>query len=247
MESYRKANTMSNGNMKSTLLNPNVDLVIQALSAVVHSQIHERSAVSREDLENECFCLFDEETYVRERSDTIDEKRLQLLRSMPTVHETFDFIKALFDSSKFSPECCIISLVYINRLRALSGLVLHPGNWRPVVLCALLIAQKVWDDQSLTNGDFAFMYPFFSTAEVTAIERKFMELLDFNLMVKGKTYVQYYFELRNLVKGVEFPLRQLKPGEAEVMELRSRAVERNEQERAERLSMTASWLTGTSH
>lgn len=42
-----------------------------------------------------------------------------------------------------SPECCIICLVYINRLIAFTGMPLHPTNWRPLVLCSLLVAQKV--------------------------------------------------------------------------------------------------------
>ena len=36
-------------------------------------------------------------------------------------------------------------------------------NWRPLVLSALLIGQKVWDDKNLSNADFAFIYPFFTT------------------------------------------------------------------------------------
>lgn len=42
-----------------------------------------------------------------------------------------------------SPECCIICLVYINRLIAFTGMPLHPTNWRPLILCSLLVAQKV--------------------------------------------------------------------------------------------------------
>ena len=42
-----------------------------------------------------------------------------------------------------SPECCVISLVYINRLIAFTGMPLNPTNWRPLILCSLLVAQKV--------------------------------------------------------------------------------------------------------
>lgn len=64
---------------------------------------------------------------------------------------------------RFSPECCIICLVYINRLIAFTGLTLNPTNWRPLLLSSLLVAQKVWDDKYLSNADFAFIYPFFTT------------------------------------------------------------------------------------
>ena len=76
-----------------------------------------------------------------------------------------------------SPECCIICLVYINRLIAFTEMPLQPTNWRPVVLCSLLVAQKVWDDRYLSNADFAFIYPFFVTDEINKLEQKFLELI----------------------------------------------------------------------
>ena len=63
----------------------------------------------------------------------------------------------------YRPECCIICLIYINRLIAFTEIPLQPTNWRPLVLCSLLVAQKVWDDRYLSNSDFAFIYPFFMT------------------------------------------------------------------------------------
>lgn len=42
--------------------------------------------------------------------------------------------------NRFSPECCIICLVYINRLIAFTGSPLSPTNWRPLLLSSLLVA-----------------------------------------------------------------------------------------------------------
>ena len=78
-----------------------------------------------------------------------------------------------------SPECCVICLIYINRLIAFTSNPLHPTNWRPLVLCSLLVAQKVWDDRYLSNADFAFIYPFFTTEEVNKLEQKFLELIQY--------------------------------------------------------------------
>jgi hypothetical protein len=89
-----------------------------------------------------------------------------MLRETPSVDNIFEFMKALYDCAQFSTECCIISLVYINRLIAFTQLPLSPTNWRPLILCALLVAQKVWDDKYLSNADFAFIYPFFVTEEI---------------------------------------------------------------------------------
>jgi hypothetical protein len=45
----------------------------------------------------------------------------------------------------------------VNRLIAFTGMSLHAGNWRSVLLTALLIAQKVWDDRWYVFHEFLWM------------------------------------------------------------------------------------------
>lgn len=108
----------------------------------------------------------------------------------------------------FRPECCIICLIYVNRLIAFTEIPLQSTNWRPLVLVSLLVAQKVWDDRYLSNADFAFIYPFFMTDQLNKLEKKFLELIQYNVTVKSSLYAKYYFELRALFKDNEreFPL-----------------------------------------
>ena len=129
----------------------------------------------------------------------------------------------LFIYVKTSPECCVICLIYINRLIAFTGMPLHPTNWRPLVLCSLLVAQKVWDDRYLSNADFAFIYPFFTTEEINRLEQKFLELIQYNVTVKASLYAKYYYELRTLYKDneKEFPLAPLNNLDAGKLEIRS--------------------------
>lgn len=108
---------------------------------------------------------------------------------------------------------------------------LHPTNWRPLVLCSLLVAQKVWDDRYLSNADFAFIYPFFTTEEINRLEQKFLELIQYvgkvmgryNVTVKASLYAKYYYELRTLYKDndKEFPLTPLNTVDAGKLEIRS--------------------------
>jgi len=101
---------------------------------------------------------------------------------------------------------------------------LQPTNWRPLLLCSLLVAQKVWDDRYLTNADFAFIYPFFVTEEINKLEQKFLELIQYNVTVKSNLYAKYYFELRALFKDneKEFPMKPLDKKDADNLELRSK-------------------------
>ena len=83
--------------------------------------------------------------------------------------------------------------------------------WRPLVLISLLVAHKVWDDWPfLSNADYAFVYPFFTTGQINRIERKFLELLQYDVIVKPNVYVKYYFELNALSKNFA-PERPQKP------------------------------------
>lgn len=68
--------------------------------------------------------FFSEEKYIQEKPEAFDPQRIALLRETPTSDQIFDFIKALFDCAQFSPECCIICLVYINRLVAFTEIPL---------------------------------------------------------------------------------------------------------------------------
>lgn len=145
------------------------------------------------------------------------------MRRVPSIDNIFEFIKALYDCAQFSPECCIICLVYINRLIAFTGAPLQPTNWRPIVLCSLLVSQKVWDDRYLSNADFAYIYPFFTTNEINNLEQKFLELLNYSVTVKAALYAKYYFELRGLFNenASEFPLQPLDREKAAELEGRS--------------------------
>lgn len=168
--------------------------------------------------------FFSEEKYIQQNPDDFDAQRLNQLRETPTIENISEFVKALFDCAQFSPECCIICLVYINRLIAFTEMPLQTTNWRPLMLCSLLVAQKVWDDRYLTNSDFAFIYPFFVTEEINKLEQKFLELIQYNVTVKSNLYAKYYFELRALFKDneKEFPMKPLDKKDAENLEVRSK-------------------------
>jgi len=91
-----------------------------------------------------------------------------------------------------------LCLIYINRIIALTGLSLQATNWRPLILLSLMISQKVWDDKYLSNADFAYIYPFFDTYQLNTLEMKFLEMIQYNLYVRGSLYFKYYLELKSV-------------------------------------------------
>eukprot|EP00826_Nyctotherus_ovalis_P051959 TRINITY_DN6531_c0_g1_i6.p1 TRINITY_DN6531_c0_g1~~TRINITY_DN6531_c0_g1_i6.p1 ORF type:complete len:279 (+),score=94.46 TRINITY_DN6531_c0_g1_i6:694-1530(+) len=216
-----KSSTTSSIMASSTITKPDVKSMVHAVATILQSQMLESSGEKLEEQKD--LYYFSEEKYIREKPEAFDEERLALLRETPTIDNINEFIQALYDCAQFSPECCVICLIYINRIIAFTGMHLHPSNWRPLVLCALLVGQKVWDDRYLSNADFAFIYPFFTTEEINRLEQKFLELIQYNVTVKASLYAKYYYELRTLYKDneKEFPLTPLNNTDAGRLEIRS--------------------------
>jgi hypothetical protein len=50
---------------------------------------------------------------------------------IPAVKQIYAFLKQVFEVGQFNPECCVISLVYINRLIGVTGVPLTQSNWKP--------------------------------------------------------------------------------------------------------------------
>ena len=122
----------------------------------------------------------------------------KIVKEIPAVKAISHFLKQVFEVGQFHPECCVISLVYINRLIGVTGVPLTQSNWKPVAISALVLAQKVWDDTPLINADFSILYPALTVKEINFLERKFLDLLEFKLAVSPSLYAQYYFELRSI-------------------------------------------------
>jgi len=223
----------------STISQPNVKAIIHAIATILHSQMLEDQSSGKELNPNSELYFFSEEKYIKEKPEEFDEQRKTLLRATPTVENIYEFMQALYDCAQFSPECCIICLVYINRLIAFTGMPLHPTNWRPMLLCAIMVAQKVWDDKYLSNADFAFIYPFFITEEINKLEQKFLELLQYNVTVKSSLYAKYYFELRALFQNDnDFGLKKLDSEDAAALEDRSKKFKEKYENHAKKMSMT---------
>jgi len=71
------------------------------------------------------------------------KQKVKPVYTMPTVNQIYNFAKHLFIDAQLSAECSIVCLVYIERLMKNSGLLLLSNNWRPVLICGLLLASKV--------------------------------------------------------------------------------------------------------
>ena len=191
-----KSSSTGNVMLSSTIENPDVKLVIKCVSTLLHSNLLDDMEDEKSiDPKSELY-FFDEEKYIAENPSNFNEERIALLRKVPKPDDLSGFIDALYDIAQFSGECCVICLIYLNRIFALTNIPLLPTTWRPLVLVSLMVAQKMWDDKYLNNSDFSTIYPFFDNEQLNKLELKFLELIQYNTHIKFSTYTKYYLELK---------------------------------------------------
>jgi len=52
-------------------------------------------------------------------------------------------MKSIFAVARFSAECLVITLLYLERARSLTSVSIRESNWQPLLLAAIIVAQKV--------------------------------------------------------------------------------------------------------
>ncbi|KAI9184254.1 hypothetical protein H9P43_003307 [Blastocladiella emersonii ATCC 22665] len=115
----------------------------------------------------------------------------------PTCDAVFNFLFSIFDAAQLGSEICIITLVYLDRMLTNSRLNIFSANWPRMVLGALLLAAKVWDDQAVWNVDFCTLFPDLRVKDTNELERFFIESLHFNVSVRPAVFARYYFALHD--------------------------------------------------
>jgi len=218
----QKANSTSSIFITSTLIKPDMDEVVFCIAAVIHDRIQQGEGSSGPDARHR-FPFFSEdnnplyatpaERDARGSDDGSgsDSSMKRTRREVPTEDMIFHTIRSVYECARIPSECLIVSLVYIERLIAMSGCPMLVTSWRPILLSALILAQKVWDDRSLHNLDFSVFCPMFTLKEINFLEKKFLELIDYDVSISASLYASYYFQLRTLCQRVdrEFSLKPM--------------------------------------
>lgn len=114
------------------------------------------------------------------------------------MEELYYYCKYVIIQGRMEKEIPILCLVYIERFLTKSGLLMNYSNWRRMTLISLILASKIWDDDSLENVHFPQVMSDITLKEITALEKVFLMVLDYDLVIKGSEYAKYYFILKTL-------------------------------------------------
>ena len=115
----------------------------------------------------------------------------------PSIEEIYYYCKYVIVSGRMEKEIPILCLIYIERFLTKSGLLMNFANWKRLTLISLILASKIWDDDSLENVHFPQVMSDVSLKEITASEKVFLNLIDFDLVIRGTEYAKYYFILKS--------------------------------------------------
>uniref|UniRef100_K3X0L6 Cyclin N-terminal domain-containing protein n=1 Tax=Globisporangium ultimum (strain ATCC 200006 / CBS 805.95 / DAOM BR144) TaxID=431595 RepID=K3X0L6_GLOUD len=150
-------------------------------------------------------------------------------RHVPSVDEIFRFCMNLFNKAQLSAECTIVCLIYIERLMEQANVPLLAVTWKPIVLCGLLLASKVWQDLSSWNVEISNIYPQYPLHSINRLERLFLHHIQWDLYISASVYAKYYFALRSLTEKKDFRRRynytmRVEPPNSRRLEERSAAI-----------------------
>lgn len=102
----------------------------------------------------------------------------------PHIDEIYYYAKYVVISSKMEKEIPLMALSYIERLLTKVGILMNHWNWRRILLTTLIVASKVWDDDSLENIHFPKVMHDISVKEVNGLEKIFLEFIDYKLAIR---------------------------------------------------------------
>ncbi|XP_076459952.1 cyclin-Y-like isoform X2 [Babylonia areolata] len=180
----------------STVSQPNLKNTIRtvALAIYFHIRNRDRSAAGNNNVDRQILNIFDEKLHPLSKDPVPDDYD----KRDPEHKVIYRFVRNLFSAAQLTAECAIVTLVYLERLLTYAEIDINPGNWKRLVLGAIILASKVWDDQAVWNVDFCQILKDIQVDDMNELERQVLELLQFNINVPSSVYAKYYFHLRSL-------------------------------------------------
>lgn len=105
-----------------------------------------------------------------------------------SIGDYFDRIRQTFD---ITPECYVLALIYIDRLVGLyPGLSVDAYSIHRLFLVGMVAGVKYHDDDHQPNGDYAYVGGL-SPQALNALERHFLEMLQWRLHVEEDEFTKY--------------------------------------------------------
>ena len=135
--------------------------------------------------------------------------------AVPTLDVVYRFLVDCYNKKHYSDECNIIAIIYLYRMLS-PNLPLSNRNWRSLWVVAVILAQKMWSDLPLRTSEFVNLLTGVTKRQLSQMEIKAMDLLNYTTCISPSLYAKYYFQLRKIMKEA-MTEGGSKPGRDEVL------------------------------
>lgn len=162
---------------------------IQCLAAVIVSFVTESDANFHLDMTSPAYGVF------------LDNPAADGPTRLPSILAVQMFITNIYTFAQLEFDALICALVYIDRLRLATrgALCICHENWQSIVFAALVTASHMWDDFGMINDDLSLIYTNFPTSRINAIERIFVETLDYRLSIRPDQFAKYFYHIHRIM------------------------------------------------
>ncbi|KAM9085592.1 cyclin-Y-like protein 1 isoform 1-T1 [Megaptera novaeangliae] len=171
----------------STVSQPNLRTTVKCMTLAIYYHIKNRDADRSLD-------IFDERLHPLTREKIPEE----YFEHDPEHKFIYRFVHTLSSAAQLTADGAVVTLVYLERLLTYAEIDICPTNWKRIVLGAILLASKFWDDRAVWNVDDCQILKDVTVEDMNEMERHFLELLQFDINVPFSVYAKYYFDLRSL-------------------------------------------------
>ena len=137
----------------------------------------------------------------------------------PTVGNIRAFLGDMARLCRYTLECNVVALILLIRFFSCQpNLRLSPNTWRRYLLCAIMVAQKFWDDRCLRNIDLTVAWRCvlpdagaLPLRDVNLMECHFLAGLGYDLYIQPAKYGACLCEVLSIVVDDASPLPRADP------------------------------------
>jgi hypothetical protein len=86
-----------------------------------------------------------------------------------------------------------MTVSYIEKVLANASVVMNVHTWRRITLAALIVADKVFEDYAVWNADFLSLFPQSNIQDLNALEREFLNFMNFMTAFKVQRFDFCFF------------------------------------------------------
>eukprot|EP00551_Chaetoceros_affinis_P002867 CAMPEP_0203637892 /NCGR_PEP_ID=MMETSP0088-20131115/4081_1 /ASSEMBLY_ACC=CAM_ASM_001087 /TAXON_ID=426623 /ORGANISM="Chaetoceros affinis, Strain CCMP159" /LENGTH=403 /DNA_ID=CAMNT_0050492431 /DNA_START=155 /DNA_END=1366 /DNA_ORIENTATION=+ len=117
------------------------------------------------------------------------------------------YLERIHKYASCSTECFVLALIYIDRLIQNNNFILSELNVHRVVITAILLAAKFFDDAYYNNAYYAKVGGVL-VSEMNGLEVEFLFRINFSLHVKPDVFLKYQDELVSHAVGAGYEQQQ---------------------------------------